>query len=248
MSQLQMINRCAVTEFRKIILQKKYRVMVFLTALLPVAFALIHILPSSLIQFSMGNLPYTILSVATYFLIPLTTFMLASDLFAGEQERNELKIMLTKPVSRISVSLGKICAMLLYLALILTVLFVLSSIISILIAGFGASNLFSVLIAYCLTLVPAMTICGMASLVATLVHTSTASFSISLMGYLGIMVIGLVFPGIAPALFTNYATIFKMVIGSSIPITPLMFGIGILLGYGMIFLSAQIMIFENKES
>ncbi|MHB8065836.1 MAG: ABC transporter permease [Ruminiclostridium sp.] len=248
MSLLQMIWRCTETEFVKIISQKKYRVMVFLAALLPVALALIHTLPGSLIQFSMGKFPYTMLSVATYFLIPLTAFMMASDLFAGEQERGELKIMLTKPVSRISVSLGKFWAMLLYHVVILAVLLVLSSIISILEAGFGASNLLSVWIAYSLTLVPAMTICAMASLVATLTHTSTASFSICLLGYLGTMVVGLVFSGIAPALFTNYSSIYKMVIGSSIPIAQLLFGIGILLGYGMIFISAQIMIFEKKES
>src|SRR4051794_15094859 len=110
MNPFQMIYLCIETEFLKIISQKKYRLIMFITGLLPIAFAMIQKLPNSVVQFSMGNFPYTILSIASYFLIPLLTFMLASDLFAGEHERNELKILLTKPVSRIFISFGKLCS------------------------------------------------------------------------------------------------------------------------------------------
>jgi ABC-2 type transport system permease protein len=242
-----MIYRCTEIEFLKISAQKKYRVMIALTVLLPIAIGLLHFFPNSVIQFSMGNFPYTMLSVAIYFLIPLVAFMMASDLFAGEQERGELKIMLTKPVNRMAIAIGKFCAMLVYISVILAILLILSSIISIATAGFGASNLFSIVIAYCLTLVPAMVISAMATLIATLTHTSTASFSICLLSFLGINFLGLAFSGIAPALFTNYLTIYKMVIGSSIPIIQLLFGIGILIGYGLIFMSIQINVFEKKE-
>ncbi len=247
MSTLQMICRCRETEFLKLISQKKYRVMLIIVAIFPIAFALIHSIPNSYIRFSMDKFPYTLLSVASYFLLPLTAFMMASDIYAGEQERGELKIILTKPVTRIAASLGKVLAMITYHGLILTLLFIISSAISILNSGFGATNLFLTLIAYVLTLLPALTVCSMAAMISSMSHTSTSSFSINLLSYMGILILGLIFSGASPALFTTYTSIFKMVIGSSIPFSQFLLGIGILVGYTMIFLSAMTMAFDNKE-
>lgn len=85
-----MIFRCIEIEIKKIIFRKK----------ISVNSGNDHTVANSLSNhlqhswkwdfFTMGNLPYTVLSVSAYLLIPMLGFMIASDFFAGEEERGEL--------------------------------------------------------------------------------------------------------------------------------------------------------------
>lgn len=84
------IFRCIEIEIKKIIFRKKYQLILGMIILLPIVYLIIYNIPGSGIFFTMGNLPYTVLSVSAYLLIPMLGFMIASDFFAGEEERGEL--------------------------------------------------------------------------------------------------------------------------------------------------------------
>lgn len=239
--------RCTENEFRKILAQTKYRFIAGLAGVCVILGALIQMIPAATLQISMGNYPFTVLSVVSVLLLPIASFMMAADLFSGEEERNELKILFTRPVPRGSIVVGKICGMLLFLGGLLLLTMLLSAIASIISTGFGSFSLLSVAAAYALTIFPALFLCTMAAMISSVMKTGTAGFVVSLLAYLGIFALGLVFTGISPALPGAYMTIYKMIIGTTIPVQALSFGIAVLCGYSIIFFSGNLLMFDKKE-
>ncbi|NGZ77607.1 ABC transporter permease subunit [Saccharibacillus alkalitolerans] len=242
-----MIARTTEVELRKILAQFKYRALPVLIALVPLAVMLLN-RSGGIIRLSAENLPYTLLSLAAYILLPLAACMLAADLFAGERERGELKIALTRPVSRPALAIGRIGAMLLYQAGLLAALLILSLAAAFLSgAVFGELNLPAVLGAYAVTMLPAAAVSAAAAFASTLARSATSGF---LLGILLLAVMGgaaLAFPAVSPVMLTEYATLYKSVIGSEIAFGQLALGAGILLGSFSVLTAAQILLFDGKE-
>jgi hypothetical protein len=84
-------------------------------------------------------------------------------------------------------------------------------------------------------------------MIASMFKSRTSCFGFCLLAYAGLTVFGLIFPNLSPALFTSYLGIGSMVIGSVIPVSSLLTGIGISAGYGLVFLSAGGIKFMNRE-
>lgn len=243
-----MIRRTAETELHKILAQFKYRAVPVLAALVPLVMLLLNGNSGSLIRFSPENLPYTLLSLAASVILPLAACMLAADLFAGERERGELKIPLTRPVSRPALAVGKITAMLLYQAGLLAILLILSLTAALLSGAIlGDLNLPAVLGAYIVTLLPIAAISTVAAFASTLARSATSGFLIGIILLIALNGLGLVFPTIAPMLLTEYAALYKSIIGSEIAFGQLAIGAGILLGSATVLTTAQILMFDGKE-
>ncbi|GGO05382.1 ABC transporter permease [Saccharibacillus kuerlensis] len=242
-----MVARTTEVELRKIIAQFKYRAVPVLVALLPLIVLLTN-RSGGVIRFSPENLPYTLLSLAAYVLLPLTACMLAADLFAGERERGELKIPLTRPVSRPALAVGKIAAILIYQVGLLALLLVLSLAAALLSgAGLGDLSLLTVLGAYAVTLLPAAAISAAAAFASTLARSATSGFLLGVLLLLVLNGAGLLFPAAAPMLLTEYTVLYKTVIGSEIAYAQLAMGVGILLGCGTVLTTAQILLFDRRE-
>ncbi|CAM3531326.1 MULTISPECIES: ABC transporter permease [Saccharibacillus] len=243
-----MIARSAEVELGKIAAQFKYRALPLLMALAPLALLLLNRTEGSFIRFSPENLPFTLLSLAAYVLLPLVACMLAADLFAGERERGELKIPLTRPVSRSALALGKIGAMLAYQAGLLLLLLVLS-LAAALLSGAGLSdlNVPGIVGAYVLTLLPAAVLTALAAFASTLARSATLGFMLGVALIAVMNGAGLLFPSAAPLLAADYVTLYKTVIGSGIAYAQLGLGAGILLGWGAIFTAAQLLVFDGQE-
>ncbi|WP_172195310.1 ABC transporter permease [Saccharibacillus qingshengii] len=243
-----MIGRSIEVELRKILAQFKYRALPVLIALAPLALLLLNRMEGGIVRFSAENLPFTLLSLAAYILLPLAACMLAADLFAGERERGELKIPLTRPVSRMALAVGKIGAIVLYQAGMLGILLVLSLAAAVLSgAGIGELNLPGILGAYALTLLPAAVMTALAALASTLARSATSGFMLGV-ALIAVMIgAGLLFPAAAPLLAADYMTLYKTIIGSQIAYVQLGLGAGILLGWGAILTAAQLLVFDGKE-
>ncbi|MDO3410273.1 ABC transporter permease [Saccharibacillus sp. CPCC 101409] len=243
-----MIGRAAEVELRKILAQFKYRALPVPVALAPLIVLLLNRLPGSMIRFSPANLPFTLLSLAAYVLLPLAACMLAADLFAGERERGELKIPLTRPVSRPALALGKLAAIVAYQAGLLAVLLALSLAAGALSgAGSGGLDLPAVLAAYALTLLPAAAFGAAAIFASTLARSATSGFLLGVLLLAALGGIGLLFPAVSSAMPTEYATLYKSVIGSEVAYGQLLTGAGILLGFGTVLTTAQILLFDARE-
>ncbi|OWR30071.1 hypothetical protein CDO73_13450 [Saccharibacillus sp. O23] len=243
-----MIGRSAEVELRKMLAQFKYRALPVLIALVPLAVLLLNRTSSSFIRFSPDNLPYTLLSLAAYILLPLAACMAAADLFAGERERGELKIPLTRPVSRPALAIGKIAAIGIYQAGLLAVLLVMSLAAAFLSgASPGGIGLPAALGAYVLTLLPAAAIGAAAALASTLARSATSGFLLGIVLLALLNGLGLAFPAVSPVLLTEYVTLYKTVIGSEIAWSQLALGAGILAGCATVLTTMQILLFDSRE-
>lgn len=243
-----MIRRTAEVELYKILAQFKYRTVPVLVAIVPLVMLLLNGNAGSLIRFSPENLPYTLLSLAASVILPLAACMLAADLFAGERERGELKIPLTRPVSRAALAIGKVSAMLLYQAGLLAILLILSLTAALLSgASLGDLNLLTVLGAYIVTLLPVAAISTVAAFASTLARSATSGFLLGIVLLVALNGLGLAFPAISPMLLTEYAALYKSIIGSEIAFGQLAMGVGILIGSATVLTTAQILLFDGKE-
>lgn len=243
-----MVRRTAEVELHKILAQFKYRAVPVLVALVPLVMLWLNGNTGSLIRFSPENLPYTLLSLAASVILPLVACMLAADLFAGERERGELKIPLTRPVSRPALAIGKISAMLIYQAGLLAILLILSLAAALLSgASLGDLNLLSILGAYVVTLLPIAAISTVAALASTLARSATSGFLLGILLLVAWNGLGLAFPAISPMLLTEYAALYKSIIGSEVAFGQLAMGAGILIGSATVLTTAQILLFDRKE-
>ena len=236
---------CGV-ENKKIYGQIKYRLLLLMVAVVSIIGAFSGTLPGAL-HFTMENYPYTILSMISYVFAPLAIFMLASDLFSGEIEQGQIKVILTRPVARYKVLFAKVLSILGYVGTMLLTGLTVSSVTSIITSGFTSFSIITVILAYLTNLFPLIAITGIAVLVGVHAKESTSCFGLCLIAYIGCMVLGLVFSSLSPLLFTSYMGIGSMVIGSAIPFGSLFTGIFILAGYALVFFSASSLRFENRE-
>lgn len=241
------ILRSIKNEWIKITAMTKFRLVPVLFVILVVTAAVVGNIPGSAISLVMANFPFTILSWLGYIIAPITVFMLASDLLAGEIENGQIRIVLGRPLARVKILLSKFLSIVGYLAALYLLGFVVSGALSIVTGGFTAFSILSAAGAYAVGLLPVLALAAMAVMVAATVKGNTSSFVLCLVLYLGASLIGWVFTGLSPILFTSYMGIGSMVGSASIPVTSLLTGMGIVLGYAILFLSAGSLQFEKKE-
>jgi len=247
MTEIKSIAALVSCENLKIYQQWKYRILLAVTAIIIIASASVSMIPGNILSFTMANYPYTILSLLNYIIAPLAVFMLASDLLSGEMAGSEIRVLLTRPVSRFNVLLSKVLAIAGYAGLMLAGGFLLSGILSSIFTGFSPPNIFTALTAYAVGFLPLLTLITMSVMIASTMKSATSSFGACLITYLGFVVIGVIFSGLSPALFTSYLNIGSMVIGSVIPLSSLLAGIAILTGYSLAFLSVSGLKFAYME-
>lgn len=242
------LKNCTRNEITKILAQRKYKLLPILIGILVAGSVLIKLISGDTLYGSMDNYPFSIMSILSYFVLPVLAFMIASDIIAGEEERNELKIALLHPVNRGSILAGKLIAIVLYLAVFLLGMAILAVAVSLPFTGLHVSLLAQVFMAVLLAMMPVIMISALSVLVSTFTKTSTASFILCLIAYAGIGLLGLLLPSLAMSLPTGYMAIYKMVLGSQIPWSSLGIGLAILGGYTILFASAAEMRFERKQA
>ena len=246
MTTIRSIAALVSCENMKIYRQRKYIALLASTVFITAAAALLSVIPGNLLNFTMSNYPYTILSLLGSILAPLAVFILVSDILSGEMAGSEIRVLLTRPVSRISVLFAKIVAITGYVGALFVTGFLVSFLTSIVFAGF-VNNILTTLAAYLVGFLPMIALISMSAMIASMLKSGTSCFGVSLFAYLGSMAAGLVFSGLSPALFTSYLSIGSMVIGSVVPITNLLMGITVITGYSLLFLSVSGLGFAGRE-
>jgi hypothetical protein len=103
------------------------------------------------------------------------------------------------------------------------------------------------LMAYIVGFFPVLTFVSMSVMLASMLKSGTSCFSFCLFVYIGFTILGIIFSNLSPAFFTSYLGIGSMVIGSIIPVSSLLMGIAILVGYALVFLSVSGLKFASRE-
>ena len=238
---------CFKNEIYKIFQRKKYWILLIVTLGITICGALIGLISNSVISFSSQNYPYAILSLCCYLFIPFTALMLASDLISGECERNEWKLLLTRHVSRTELLFGKLSAVMVYEFFLTAANVIVALIFSLILSGFTSINIFAVLMSVVITIIPIAAFVSFAGIISVFCKSGISAFGMGVAAYGGFTILGLVFSRISSSIFTSYLALYKMIIGQNIPVFRLILGIGVLLGFSLLFLSAASMKFEKRE-
>ncbi len=236
---------CAQNEWTKLWASRKYRILPIVAIAIAIGCALIGPLTGSIL--TTGHYPYTVLSVLCSFWLPLLAFMLAADLMAGEAERGELKIVLTYPVHRNAILLGKLAAMIVYLAATVASIAIAALLMSGFLGGFSGMHIGRIALALLVTTFPIALISSFSLFIAQLSKSATTSFVTCVVTYFGLFAIGAYFSGLGAMLPTGYQTIFNMVIGGQIPWGNFATGMAVLIGYALCFTSAGALRFAQRE-
>lgn len=247
MNTFKTITSIVSLENTKIFSQRKYKIYLIFIAFIIIAGAFISRNQETILKFTMSNYPYTVLSIINYVFAPIVVFMLVSDVFSSEMAGDEIKILITRPISRINILIGKTLSVIIYLGLIFLISLVLSGILTIILSGLISFNILNSILVYIIGFLPVLTIIAMGVMIACISKSGTTCFMLCLLTYLIFIVLEYVFSSISPGIFTSYLDIGSMLAGSIIPINNLLIGISILIGYMLVFISIGGMKFTSKE-
>lgn len=161
--------------------------------------------------------------------------MLASDLISSECEKNELKLFLTRHISRTEMLFGKLTAITVYEFFLTTVNVITALICSLIFSGFASVNILTVLLSIFISVIPMAVFVSFAGFISVLCKSGVSALGTGLAVYGGFTLLGLVFSRISSSVFTSYLTLYKMIIGQSVPVFRLILGICVLLGFSLLF-------------
>lgn len=244
---MEIIEAGVRNEIVKLLSLKKYRALLLLTGIIGIFTALLGKAAKGLIGLLSTNMPNTVLSISTGFILPLMIAMAVADLFTAEQENGSIKAVITRPISRISIFTTKILAIILYIILALLVCLMTSVIFSILFNGIGSINIIETFLAYAVSIVPMLPIILFAAAVSQLCKSSSSTVMLSVFGYIIIVAVSTIFPSINQMLFTSYTGWYKLFIGATMPVTNILNVLVLLIAYTMILFGVSSWAFEKKE-
>lgn len=244
---MNMIRICTRNELFKILHSMKYKLFMGVSAALVISVFLAGTLSGNPVSFFGGNYPYFVLSLCCYLFVPFAAFSLTADLISGEYERNELKLIVTRHISRSKLLIGKLAAITVYEVLLILVNVIPSAVLTVIFCGISSVNLLTVLISVIITILPIMSVVAFAGFISVLCRTSITAFIGEIAAYASVTISALIFTSISRVFFTSYLAIYKMTIGQTIPVFELIMGAAVLIGSVLMFLPCSCMAFDKKD-
>jgi len=236
-----------INENTKLFKRSKYKILLIFIGILTIALGVISNYTGGLINVSLSNLPLNILSILTNILIPLVVFMAVADLFAAEQENGAIKSVITRPISRNEILISKMISILIYVTSILIITFILGLVMGIFFGRTQVINIPEIFMAYVVSILPIIPTVLLSILISQLSKSSSSSVMLSVLTYIIIMLISILFPQVSSMIFTSYTNWYKLFIGAQMPMKSILIIVGLLMGYSLIFFSGAYALFEKKE-
>jgi len=241
-------------ELSKLLKRKKYIVFLIIGVVICLLWAVIGSALSGLIGrhggifISLAPTPMGALPFFLQILIPLLIFMSATDLITSEGAEHTMKAIICRPVERWKLYASKILAIMTYVAIYLSTIFILSTILNrILGRPLGSFEIFTAFASYALTLPTLAVLASFAALIALMGRSSTLTMLVLVVLYLGMSVLPIIFPIFGELLFTSYIGWHRLWIGARPATSRLIHMLIIVFGYGAVFFTAGSLLFERKE-
>ncbi|MDE4542208.1 ABC transporter permease [Thermoanaerobacterium sp. R66] len=241
------IKKDLLNELIKILYRKKYLLLLMFIFFMSIAFALIGKFVNGLIGLYISNFPMTVLSVLVTFILPLIVFMVTADVFTAEQENGTIKAILTRPVSRIRIYISKFMAILIYSCMILLSGFISSLACGTILNSFMSISIGSTIVAYILSVFPLIPIIFFAITISQISRSTSGTVMISVLTYITIYVVTVIFPKTYPLSFTSYTSWYLLFIGSVIPVFNVLNIIVLFLAYSLIFFAISFWLFDKRQ-
>jgi len=190
-----------------------------------------------------------VLSVVVNTVLPLFTALVAIDSFSGEFTQHTMRITLTRPVSRFKIFSAKITAIMLFILGALLLLLVFS-----VLAGFifntNSATLDSfgrTIFSYIVSLLPMLVLALGIVLLANIFKSGIAVFFVSIIIFLTLKVLGLIFSQYSSILLTTQLDWYNLFLVNSFPFAKIVRQFLIMLGSGMMLFTTGFYLFDKKE-
>lgn len=198
---------------------------------------------------SSNEFPFLILSIIVNTLLPLFVALITIDSFSGEFSKNTMKIVLTRPVSRLKLFSAKIVSICIFIfsILMLTMIF---SIVSGLIFNSNSFNfigIFEIILSYIVTLFPMIILCLMIVLFTNIVKSEVGVFFLSILVFIALKALGIFFSNYSGILFTSTFGWYNLWIMDTLPVFKIFREFMLLLSYGIILFTAGYFLFDRKD-
>ncbi len=246
---MQTFKAVYINELYKISKKKKITVAIILSVLSIVSAAIIIY---SLNNFAgikvIGSSDFSllVLSVLSYTLIPLFTAFVCIDMFSGEFNDQTIKLTLISPASRFKIFLGKVSAGGSFIIANLIFIMILSIIGSYFIKGMPI-NILKILLAYIVTFFPIFVLALTVIVIANIMKGTTSTFMLSILIFLLLNGLQIIFPNIKSFLFTSSFDWYRLFLGSYINYNKILRLAFILSGYSIMLFGTGYYLFEKKD-
>ena len=236
--------------FRKILGHRKYQVFYIISCGLVLFFTFFTQggmrFNFGMLSYSFSNGAFLALSVLSALILPLLSFMLASDLFAMEMSDNTIKVELLRPVDKSKLYFAKCVGVLTYFVMILLSSFLLCLVVS-LFSGW-TDKLVVILFAHIMTKVLCCVFITFSSLIAVWTTNPSLTMFLCILIYIGLTVFSNLYTFVGAVSFTSYYSWFKMIMGSVIPWRNVGSTLGLLLSYIGVFAIAGQLVFDRRDA
>ncbi len=187
-----------------------------------------------------------VLSVLNYTLIPLFTIFVCIDMVGGEFSNQTMKMVLTRPVSRVKVYLSKALAAATFIIVNLLFIMVTSLIISLFIKG-TLAGIGRIFVAYVASFFPLFVFALFTMIISTIFRGTGSAFFLSILCFLLCNVLGLFFSQLQSFLFTTAFNWYTLFLGSYINFHKIFRMFMILVGLGLMFFGIGSYLFDRKN-
>ncbi len=241
-----------LNESEKIFRRKRTIVFLISAVLIPLAILLSVMLLQNkigVLAITSGQLPYFVLSLFVSFLLPLYIFAITADLFAGELQDKTLKLVLTRPITRLGVYIAKVVSVIVFNIVFLGVLLIVSLIAGIFLDGVQQliSGLPLIILSYTATIIP-MTLVGMTGIfIAQFFKSSGSALTTMVLLFIGSKAIILVFPSISQLLPFSYNDWYLFWLSGTLGLSKLLYSFAVMFSYMLIFSAIGSYLFEKKN-
>ena len=200
------------------------------------------------ISLTISPTPMGVLPFFLQILVPFLMFMGVTDLITVESAESTMKATICRPVERWKLYLSKILAVLVYAAVYLASMYIISAVLNQIFGKpLSAAELITALASYALTLIPLAILASFAALVALVGRSGTLTMFLLLFIYLLLNAMPVLFPVLNELLFTSYLSWYKLWVGALPSAAKLVHMLLIVLGYGVVFFTGGSLLFERKE-
>lgn len=238
-----------VNELQKLFLKKKTIVFLIITAIVSFLSAFfISSIQAKLIFIALDafSFPMIILSIFTNIILPLFIFMAAAELFSGEIADRTLKLVLIRPISRLKIFVSKVLAIGIYVIINLLVVFLVSTISS-LVLKINIASISSVAFSYFVDIIPALILVIFSVFIMQFFRSSSAAVISSILIFIGIRVLSIFSNSFNNIMFTSYLdwhSLWLSAWSNPLRIINILF---MVLAYGIILFTLGYYLFDKKE-
>ncbi|MCL2031014.1 MAG: ABC transporter permease [Oscillospiraceae bacterium] len=243
-------------ELKKLILHKKYTVLLIIGVLLGLAWSLTGYLLSAALNAFMGlgvlwdfnSVPTSSLPMFAHFYLPMMIFMAVTDLFAGEYGDQTIRAALVRPITRLKLYTAKLSAIMIYITGFLGVVFTANLIAGVFVGGVDSPWVaLRSLASFALTLVPLAVLACFAALGAQIIKSGSLLMFSMILSLLLMSVLPLLLPFTRNMLFTSFLGWYRMFAGA-LPMAGVLVNTALtLLASGAVFYLAGTITFDRKD-